>query len=124
MLRTNSKKVKEAIRAWVVAHYSPENYGYEETDDFKEAAQRIFDAYYEEYIKHSKRDVVCERSFVSWMQGLPSLLDTNFYYSCAVDIVGDILEQTEGERNKYDEMQAEALMAHLVAREIFAVCRH
>lgn len=52
------------------------------------------------------------------MAGLPSFLGTyKYYYSgSAIDVLGDILEQTEEERNRYTEAEAEKCMTYLLYR--------
>ena len=55
----------------------------------------------------------------SWCQGLPSVIDTCYYYNrSAVEDLGDILEETEEERNRYTEQDAERLLSCLIYREI------
>lgn len=60
-----------------------------------------------------------EAVFVDWCQGLPSVLDTCYYYNrSAVADLGDILEQSERERAQYTEAQAEWLLTHLIYQEL------
>lgn len=60
-----------------------------------------------------------EAVFIDWCQGLPSVLDTCYYYnrSAVVDL-GNILEQSERERAQYTEEQAERLLTHLIYQEL------
>lgn len=61
-----------------------------------------------------------QEMFINWCAGLPSLLDTALYYChcSAVELVGNILEQTKEERSKYSEAEAERLMSYLIYKEV------
>ena len=69
--------------------------------------------------KSSRRACWCLEDFKDWCQGLPSILDT-WPLMCddCIDILGDILEESEEERNKYDGVKAWNLMSSLIFREI------
>ena len=123
MLKTNSKKAKENIRKYILDNYTPDNYGEEAESkkEFKEVAQFIFDTSRNE-LNHLVNRVSFKKLFTEWAQGLPSLLDTCYYYNrSAVDDLGRILEESEQEKAKYSEEQAEAMLTYLIAREIEAV---
>ena len=115
MLRTNNKNVKESIKKWIVDNYYGEGYGLE-TKDFKEICENIKSIFEKE--KSSRRACWCLKDFKDWGEGLPSILNTWPLLCDGVDILGDILEETEEERSKYDEFQAWDLMAYLIFREI------
>ena len=127
MLRTNSKKVKEQIKSYIIENidrdYIEEVTG-KEVDkltysEIKEALRSIV---FEEMEKHH-----CLRNrrgkyyfFKEWASGLPSALDTTYYYNIsAVDLLGGILEETDEERNRYTEMQAEEMLTKLLFNEIY-----
>ena len=58
-------------------------------------------------------------AFRDWLQGLPSIFDPMYYYKgSAVQVLGDILEETEEERSKYTESDAEEMLTKLIYREI------
>lgn len=122
MLKTNSKQAKENIRAYILANYCEE---YNEGEDvnpesISEVKQAICEAFYEEKAKHDNRRLSHQALFIEWAQGLPSVLDTCYYYNrSAVKDLGDILEETEEERNRYSETQAEDLLTRLIYRELF-----
>ena len=126
MLRTNSKKVMEKIRALILDSFiKPSDAGYYIPDptNYTETVSAIYNAFIEEkyfddtckrYFRYSE-----EAAFISWLQGLPSLFDPAYYYRLqAVDVLGDILEETETERNRYTEAEAENLLSRLIYREI------
>lgn len=115
MLRTNNKQVKERIKKWIVENYDGEGYGLE-AKDFKEICKNIKSIFLKE--KSSRRACWCLEDFKEWGAGLPSIIDAWPLLSDGVDILGDILEETEEERNKYNGNQAWDLMASLIFREI------
>lgn len=60
-------------------------------------------------------------AFEYWCSGLPYLLNTADYYchNSAINILGDILEETEEERSRFSELEAEKELTYLIFREIF-----
>ena len=125
-MRTNCKKAKENIKKYIVDNYEPNNYtpsdyGLKPSTDFKVVAQSVYDTFVDEFIAH-QRETANPKTFGEWCRGLPTILDTpHIYGGSAVEILGDILEQSEYERNKYTEEQAEGLLNWLMYREISAV---
>ncbi len=115
MIRTNSKKARENIRKYILDNYSPESYGLPETADFKEAATNILETFRAE--KPYNTETLA--TFIDWSAGLPSILDTCYYYNrSAVDDLGAILEETDAEKSKYSEQDAERLLTILIYREL------
>ena len=116
MLKTNNKKVRESIKKWIVDNYDGEGYGLE-SKDFREICENIKRIFEKE--KSSRRACWCLEDFKEWGEGLPSILDTwPLMTDEVINILGDILEETEEERSKYDGSQAWNLMASLIFREI------
>lgn len=115
MIRTNSKKARENIRKYIIDNYSPESYGLPETADFKTAAANILETFRAE--KPYKAETL--ETFIDWSAGLPSIIDTCYYYNrSAVDDLGAILEETDEEKAKYSEQDAERLLTTLIYREL------
>lgn len=125
MLRTNSKEVKAAIRAYILQEATDVNNGYVPFADLETAAEAI------------KADVMrvmsgdyrnrahnlpgwSERDFSEWVHGLPGLLDLPFIYRQpdAVDVLGDKLQETPAERARYTETQADEMLCRLIFREL------
>ena len=124
MLRTNSKEVKEKVKNWIINNFDWSNYeGYytkpKTYEEIKETIALI--CWHEKSYQVLRLHDSLQNMFIEWCQGLPSLIDTASYYchGSAVDLVGDILEQTKEERAKYSEVEAEKLMTHLIFKEIF-----
>lgn len=117
MLKTNSKLTKERIRSFILDSYVPEYFNREEVPDFKTVATDILKEV-ERVERIPNKCYIAQVAFRSWAQGLPSGFDTSYYLHKAVDTLGDILEQTEQERAKYTEMQAERTLDLLIFREL------
>ena len=132
MLKTNSKKAIENIRKYIVENFHVEFSEVWETadevNDFNEIAKYIYNDFwrvegdiYKQYIK-AGRHISKEALFYDYCQGLPGILDTKYFYSrSAVDDLGEILEQTETEKAKYTEGQAEKTFTNLIFRELTKV---
>lgn len=119
MLRTNTKKAIENIRAYIIKGFDGTNYGIETPETFEEVANVIYSTFAEEYLYEYNRRRNEQEVFVEWCAGLPSIIDTCYYYNrSAVADLGDILEETEEERNRYTEAQAEETLSRLIYREI------
>ena len=120
MLKTNSKKAIENIRAYVVDNFTPENYDLEPSNDFATAAKVIYNCFIDEKSGTNDWGRVSESViFADWCAGLPSIFNTCYYYNrSAVDDLGEILEETEEEKEKYTQTEAEKLLTALIYREI------
>jgi len=123
MLKTNTKKARANIRAYIIDNYTPDSYGFPETTDFHTIAANILETFRNEkpysadYIrKHHAPEL---EIFKTWCAGLPSIIDTCYYYNrSAVDDLGAILEETDEEKSKYNESDAENLLTYLIYREL------
>lgn len=119
MLKTNSKQVKEKIKEWILKNFEWSNYEgyYKKPETYEEIKETIARICWDE--KPRERGNI-QSMFEDWCQGLPSLIDTASYYcyGSAIDLVGDILEQTKEERAKYDEVESEKMMTYLIYKEV------
>lgn len=120
MLKTNSKKAIENIRNYIIENYKYwseyENIKLEKPDNFKNIAKNIYTIFQIEkrYDKGNEQQI-----FIDWLQGLTSIFDPEYYYNCnAVDVLGDILEETESEKARFTQSQAEEKLSYLIYREI------
>lgn len=119
MLRTNSKQAISNIRAYIINNFDGTNYGIETPETFEEVARVIYNTFADEYLYEYNRRRNEQEVFTEWCSGLPSILDTCYFYNrSAVEDLGDILEETEAERSKYTEEQAEKYLTYLIYREI------
>lgn len=123
MLRTNSKKAAENIRAYIVDGFTPEGYTDNPPQEFPKIAAFILGTFRSEKY-WCPQDVRyyhgCELlAFRDWCAGLAGVLDTCYFYNrSAVDDLGAILEETEQEKARYTEQQAEQLLTDLIYREL------
>lgn len=123
MLKTNSKKARENVRAYIVENFTPESYTETPPENFHEIAVFILNTFREEKY-HTQNDFKyynnCEAlAFRDWCAGLPSLLDTCYYYNrSAVNDVATILEETETEKARFKESDAENLLTTLIYCEL------
>ena len=122
MLRTNSKKANENIRAYIMDNFTPENYTDNPPKDFPEVAAFILGVFRTE----RKRILNCDyyraiefAAFTDWCRGLPAVLDTCYYYNrSAIDDLGRILEETAEEKARFTEPEAERRLTWLIYREL------
>lgn len=131
MLRTNSKKAIENIRAYIINHFNGEDYDFSgDANDFHAVAVFIYDCFINETYKgaegfYARRGYSMQDIFEDWAAGLPSVLDTCYYYNrSAVDDLAEILEETDSEKTKYNnERKAEKLLTNLISLHIFKEAR-
>ena len=119
MLKSNTKKAREAVRLFIIENTNEEA----NASTIQEASRYIFNRFTSEvfstdqerrYFHHSEAT-----AFDYWLRGLPSAFHSCTYLlNSAVDILGDILEQTEQERNRYTEDQAEKMLNYLIYSEV------
>ena len=125
MLKTNSKIVKERIRNYILDNANAEDYCEADFRNWKEAGVFIYDCMMEQkgcdyYFRNKSRFEM----FEDWVKGLPNEFDLDFVYrTSAVKELGDILEETEEERNRFDETDAENLFLRLIWREVEVAVR-
>lgn len=123
MLKTNSKKAIENIRFYIMENFDCSNYditkyGFaKKPETFPEVARCILAV-----CKSEKRYQTYNREFdmfKDWCQGLPSLLDTCYYYNrSAMSDLAEILEETPEETERFTEEQAEEKLTYLIYREL------
>ena len=133
MLKTNSKKAKDNIWNYLngfidiineeLIAYDPEP-NYLQEGDRKELANVVYNYYTETFKKnHYKAYTTSDQKlFEDWAQGL-TMCGMFDYYAYRDDtnpkkILGDILEETEAERNRYTEDEAAQMLTYLIYREI------
>lgn len=122
MLNLNSKQVCENVRNYIMANFIP-NISENPPTTFSETAtvllERFRRAKYSNPEERSQYHNNEGRAFEDWCAGLPSNFDAHFIYDCsAVDDLGDILEETEAEKVRYTDEQAEKLLTNLIYKEL------
>lgn len=120
MLKTNSKKVTQKIKNWVI-----ENSDFEGYDNLPVKSPSSFADYaanlYFIFKKEKSDPILSEQSnFICWLAGLPASINSADYYynNSSVAILADILEETPEEKSKFDELEAERMMSYLIYKAI------
>lgn len=116
MLRTTNKTVINKIHNYIINGVNHEYFGFEENPDFKTACKLILSTCKKEkfYANSSGFEM-----FKDWAQGLPSAFDTSYYYNIsAVDLLADWMQETDNEKEKYSEREAEEKITWLLYREL------
>lgn len=117
MLKTNSKAVRERVQHFINTHVDFSGYVLEKRPETPaEINKAIFCCF--RFESRFSRIVNEQERFIDWCSGLPSVLDCAFYYNSAVEMLGNILEETETEKSKYTEADAERLFAYLIYKEV------
>lgn len=122
MLRTNSKKANENILAYIMGNFTPGNYTNDPPKDFPEVAAFILGVFRTEQKHILNGDYyrpIEFAAFTDWCKGLPSVLNTCYYYNrSAVEDLGAILEETAEEKARFSEPEAERRLTWLIYREL------
>lgn len=125
MLKTNSKKAKENLHRYIMEatrDHMEERAAYDGVptpDTFPAVCREVLREFGEEARHLLKYPTIpTQTAFIQWGQGLPcgSLFD--FHCGDAREMLGDILEETEEERERFGECQAEDLFSKLIFREV------
>lgn len=124
MLRPNTTKARENIRNYIINNFDCSGYAPDPVpESWPDVAAFILATFRaekysrpEDYKYYNRSEI---SAFFDWAAGLPSLLDTCYYYNrSAVDDLAGILEQNEKEKAKYTESQAEIFLTNLIYREL------
>ena len=120
MLKTTCKKALDNIRAYILDNTDVTGYDFAEPKTFEEAAVIIWTEFQtEKQYELCRPRTNIQECFIEWCAGLPSIIDTCYYYNrSAVNDLGELLEETEAEKAKYTESQAERMLTCLIYREI------
>lgn len=125
MLKTNNKKFENEVKKLIIDNFI--YYGFENLKDenisiknFDEIAEKIYNIFKSEYLSEKeiyfinsyKSNYSLFDSFKNYLQGLPSCLPCIYYNFSCKDFLKEALEETEKEAKKYDESQAEDLLAY------------
>ena len=124
-LKTNSKKARANLREYIRNHADFSSYEQETPADFGALACAILDTFRAEY-RWTIDDNTRRRyygiesdAFLDWCAGLPSVLDTCYYYNrSAVDDVAAILEQPPEQAQRYSEQASENFLTRYIYSEL------
>lgn len=117
MLKTNSKVVRERVQHFINTHVDFSGYVLERRPETPAEINKaifccfLFESRFSGIVNEQER-------FIDWCSGLPTVLHCSYYLSSAVEMLGNILEETSSERAKYTEEQAERLFSYLIYKEV------
>lgn len=119
MLKTNSSKAVQNIRSYIIENYDGD---IKINVTFSDMAKDIMCDFIQTYL-NKKRKISYQEQFLEWCAGLPTIIDTCYYYNrSAITDLGNILEETDEERNQFSESQACDMLSKLIYRELCKVC--
>lgn len=129
MLRSNSKKVRESVRDYILGnldfsgYIGYEGYPKEEPETWEDRVFLCRDIFRDEYVySDNLRRYGSEfNCFREWLCGVPSALRIDFTYFDARKIVKGWFEQTEKESMRYDDEAVWNKYLYLITREFFAM---
>lgn len=123
-LKTNTNKATANLFEYIANTINPEEIG--EGFDVWTATRTDFSKAIVEYFETSyyngdnrKHKMTKQELFTEWASGLPLGIFDYYDNMSAVEIVGDILEETEEEKAKYTEEQASALLTYMIFRNAY-----
>ena len=134
MIKSTTREAKQAINKYIIdtsIDYLTECEYIQDGAAFEDVKRAIVNAFINEKMKNyasAKQpfDVLkiyykynLFEAFKEWASGLACGSTFDYYYNIsAVDLVGDWLQQTTEERNKYDELDAEEYATQLIFRQL------
>lgn len=129
MRKLNCKEVNEALKKEIMDSYeSAEEYftydGAEMKTEYNDICKDILKSFEREKLNNdlaykagriSKQDL-----FIEWMSGLPSSfpVSCDIFLGCATEWLGNILDETEAEKQKYSDSKAERASCLILYREL------
>lgn len=132
MLRSNTKAAKANIMQYIknsVHDYMVEVMEYNKSAGLPEAVYDpendndvcafIFSRFMDE-TSYDKRRITRQQLFIQWGSGLACGGLFDYYLHAAVETLGNILQETEEEKARFSEAEAEEMLSKLIYREVMA----
>ena len=126
-LRTNSKKFRENLRKFIIDNFNFDEYlintGIQLEHDFDLVKNVIIETFNDEkYYSNEyaiKHGIAPATMFFDWCWGLPLyLICDDFVLGDSVETLGNLLEQNDMEKSKYNESDSMRLLIDLIYREL------
>ena len=129
MKKLNCKEVNEALKKEIMDSYeSAEEYytydGAEMKTEYNDICKDIMEAFKREKLDNDLRykagRISKQDLFVDWMQGLPTAFPVadDIFLGSAAEWLGNILDETETEKQKYSDSKAERTSCLILYREL------
>lgn len=118
-VKNKFKKARQNIQKWIEENFDLSGY-YPDCTTFTSKCKKTLEVFHEELMNGSNLKRNDFEVFREWMQGLGGMLNTAdyYYFNDAKDILGGILEESEEEKNKFENSKSEYLMDYLIFREL------
>ena len=122
MLKTNSKKARQNLQKFMLENCT--NYEGDSFGNIKEVCWYIYECFCNECYNTDNRrySMSKQQLFNDWVMGCPTGLLFDYYLYKEdyhpINLLGDILEETETERNRYKEEDSSTILTYLIYREI------
>ena len=129
-------RTRKNIREYIINIYNSDEYDVDkyqlipteeaDMDRFKDICKSILRIFFEEMVKYNKRNLTYSEYFTNWCKGLPSIIDTCYYYNRNPneDLVTIINNNNNNNNNNTSEImemergEAEDLITALIYDEI------
>lgn len=123
MLSAMSNQVKENVKLYILEHFNPEGYTEAPPHKYKEVSSFILAVFRREKYNSPEDERYYHDSeqaaFIDWCEGLPSILDTCYYYNrSAVEDLARLLQMSKTECKRYSEERAENYISRLLYRTL------
>lgn len=120
MLKSNSKKARENVRAYILDTFDSDGYDFTgRADSFADVARFVYEVFTVEKLRNNNDRFPTEfDAFADWCSGLPIVIDCDFYVRPAIPLVARIMEETEAEAARFTEPQAEQFLTRMIYNEI------
>lgn len=129
MRKLNCKEVNEALKKEIMDSYeSAEEYytygGAEMKTEYNDICKDILKSFEREKLDHDLRykagNISRQDMFIEWMSGLPSSfpVSCDIFLGSATEWLGNILDETEAEKQKYGDSKAERTSCLILYREL------
>lgn len=122
MLKTNSKIARNNVKQFILENCT--DYDGNNFETLNQCCVYIYNTFVSEYYATDNRRYMHSKEFFfnEWVQGVPTGHLFNYYLGKenynAIDIVGNILQETEEEKSRYSEEDACTLLTYLIYREV------
>lgn len=124
MLKTNSRTARNNLRNYIIANTC--HYDGTPCTTFEESVETLKKHFATEKLYRYNVEMIIQGRttlkaiFIYWLQGLPLGGIGDYNYHCnAVEILGDILEETEEERGRFTEEQARNKLNEMIYNAIY-----